>query len=104
MSERRCILWVRTAKPTMLMQPVHKFAMLAALGVGVFLAPPALRGQGQAAPRPAPSIRELAPIDITGYWVSVVTEDWRYRMVMPQTGDFGSVPLNSDGRKKAETW
>ena len=65
-----------------------------------------LEGQAppQAAPRPAPSIRELAPIDITGYWVSVVTEDWRYRMVMPQTGDFGSVPLNSDGRKKAETW
>jgi hypothetical protein len=63
--------------------------------------------QGQAppsAPRPAPTFRELAPIDITGYWVSVVTEDWRYRMVMPLTGDFGSVPLNGDGRKMAASW
>jgi hypothetical protein len=63
--------------------------------------------QGQAppaAPRPASTFRDLAPIDITGYWVSVVTEDWRYRMVIPMKGDFGSVPLNADGRKMAETW
>jgi hypothetical protein len=57
-----------------------------------------------AAPRPAPTVRELAPIDLIGYWVSVVTEDWRYRMVMPLKGDFGSVPLNADGRKVAELW
>jgi hypothetical protein len=64
-------------------------------------------GQGQAAqpPRAAnPSPRELAPIDLTGYWVSVVTEDWRYRMVMPLKGDYGSVPLNAAGRKAADSW
>ena len=65
----------------------------------------AAHAQGQAAqPRPAPSPRELAPIDLTGYWVSVVTEDWRYRMVMPQKGDYGSVPLNAAGRKAADAW
>ena len=64
------------------------------------------RGQGQAAqPRASdPSPRELAPIDLTGYWVSVVTEDWRYRMVMPLKGDYGSVPLNAEGRRVADTW
>ncbi len=64
------------------------------------------RGQGQVAqPRaPTPSPRELAPIDLTGYWVSVVTEDWRYRMVMPLKGDYGSVPLNATGRRVADTW
>ena len=31
-----------------------------------------------------------APIDLTGYWVSVVTEDWRYRMVTPAPGDYFS--------------
>jgi hypothetical protein len=64
------------------------------------------RGQGQIAqPRaPSPSPRELAPIDLTGYWVSVVTEDWRYRMVMPLKGDYGSVPLNANGRLVADRW
>jgi hypothetical protein len=36
--------------------------------------------------------------------VSVVTEDWRYRMVMPLKGDYGSVPLNREGRRVADTW
>src|SRR6185436_2733290 len=40
----------------------------------------------------------------TGYWVSVVTEDWRYRMVTPAKGDYASVPLNEEGRKVADTW
>ena len=63
------------------------------------------RGQGPVAQlRPSPSPRELAPIDLTGYWVSVVTEDWRYRMVMPLKGDYGSVPLNASGRRVADTW
>jgi hypothetical protein len=45
-----------------------------------------------------------APIDLTGYWVSVVTEDWRYRMVTPPKGDYASVPLNAEGRKVADVW
>jgi len=66
----------------------------------------ASRGHGQVAqPRaPGSSARDLAPIDLTGYWVSVVTEDWRYRMVMPAKGDYGSVPLNANGRREADKW
>jgi hypothetical protein len=48
--------------------------------------------------------REAAPLDLTGYWVSIVTEDWRFRMIVPDKGDYASVPLNPEGRKVAETW
>jgi len=43
-------------------------------------------------------------MDLTGYWVSIVTEDWRYRMVTPAKGDYASLPLNPEGRKMADTW
>jgi hypothetical protein len=51
-----------------------------------------------------PSPREAAPIDLTGYWVSVVSEDWRIRMATPRKGDYESVPLNPAGRAAADTW
>jgi hypothetical protein len=59
---------------------------------------------GQDAPRPADSPRAMAPVDLTGYWVSVVTEDWRWRMMTPPKGDYASVPLNPEGRKAADQW
>jgi hypothetical protein len=46
----------------------------------------------------------MAPIDLTGYWVSVVTEDWRYRMMTPRKGDYASVPLNGAARQVADAW
>lgn len=54
-----------------------------------------------AAPKTA---REQAPIDLTGYWISVVTQDWRWRMLTPAKGDYASVPLNAEGRKLADAW
>ena len=45
-----------------------------------------------------------AVIDITGYWVSQINEDWRWRMVTPPKGDYASVPLNPEGRKVADSW
>jgi hypothetical protein len=48
--------------------------------------------------------RDIAPFDLTGYWTAVVTEDWRWRMVTPQKGDYASVPLNAKGRALADTW
>jgi len=58
----------------------------------------------QGAPQPPRTAKAAAPVDLTGQWVSVVTEDWRYRMVTPAKGDYASVPLNPDGRKTADTW
>ncbi len=57
-------------------------------------------------PRPGPPrpAKEIAPEDLTGYWVSIVTEDWRWRMVTPAKGDYASVPLNPAGRKAADGW
>jgi hypothetical protein len=48
--------------------------------------------------------KAVSPSDFTGYWVSVVTEDWLYRMVTPAKGDYASVPLNPEGRKAADAW
>jgi len=48
--------------------------------------------------------RAGAPVDLTGYWVSVVTEDWRFRMMTPPKGDYASVPISAEGRRVADTW
>jgi hypothetical protein len=50
------------------------------------------------------SAREEAPIDLTGYWTAVITQDWRWRMVAPKKGDFPGIPLNPEGRKLANAW
>jgi len=58
---------------------------------------------GQAAAPPQPqSGQQAALIDLTGYWVSVVDEDWRFRMMTPPKGDYAQVPLNAAGRKIAD--
>ena len=48
--------------------------------------------------------RAAAPVDLTGYWVSVVTEDWRWRMLTPAKGDFAGVPLNRAARAIGAAW
>jgi len=48
--------------------------------------------------------RERAPIDITGQWVAVVDEDWRWRMVTPPVGDTASLPVNERARAAAAAW
>src|SRR5580704_12957935 len=62
------------------------------------------RPAGRGGRGPAMSPQQAAPIDMTGYWVSVVTEDWRYRMVTPVKGDYSGVLLNPAGRKTADAW
>src|SRR5262245_49215193 len=62
--------------------------------------PPGGRGRGG----PPPTPKAGAPVDFTGYWVSVVTEDWRWRMVTPARGDFAGVPLNPAARKIGLAW
>jgi hypothetical protein len=64
----------------------------------------ALSGQRGGPPQPPPSPRAAAPIDLTGYWVSLVTEDWRYRMTTPPKGDYAGVPMNQAGRQAADAW
>src|SRR3984885_11579883 len=78
-----------------------KIQVLAILAVA-----PALFAQFPGGPPPGPPkpAKEVAPIDLTGYWVSVVTEDWRFRMIAAPKGDFAGVPLNAAGQKVAKEW
>jgi len=62
----------------------------------------AQRGRGRGAPPQTP--RQAAPIDLTGYWVSPIIEDWKYRMVTPNKGVFNGIPLNAEGRKVGMAW
>jgi hypothetical protein len=62
----------------------------------------AQRGAAPSAPPLTP--RAAAPIDLTGYWESFVTEDWRWRMVTPPKGSYHSVTLNAEARKIADAW
>jgi hypothetical protein len=76
--------------------------VLAALSLGSLAAQQ--RGGG-APPAPPVSPQAAAPIDLTGNWVSIVNEDWRWRMITPPKGDYASVqPLNPEGRKVADSW
>jgi hypothetical protein len=59
---------------------------------------------GQAPPGPPPTPKAAAPIDLTGYWVAIVTQDWRQRMVTPPRGDYASVPINVEAKKVADAW
>ena len=48
--------------------------------------------------------RVAAPVDLTGNWVSVVTEEWLWRMTTPRKGDYTSIPLSDEGRRVADRW
>lgn len=78
--------------------PVRALALLALAAIGGVVG-----AQQPQPPRPS-TPREAAPFDLTGYWVSVVTEDWRWRMVVPRKGDYSSVPLTPEGRSVADLW
>ena len=74
-----------------------------AAAVLLLAAPVAVRAQrgGRGAP-PVP--REAAAIDLTGYWVSVIAEDWKLRMVTPARGVYDTLTLNAEGRRVADAW
>ena len=58
-------------------------------------------GRGQAAP--PQTARQQAPFDPAGYWVSLIVDEWRFR-VTPQKGDVAYLPLNNQARQIASAW
>lgn len=75
-----------------------------ALVVGMAVLPGAAqRGQGTPS-EPPPTARATAPLDLTGQWVSIVTEDWRWRMMTPAKGDAPGIPLNAEGVRVLNQW
>src|ERR1700730_5835465 len=79
-------------------------ALLAVLTLLLITTPTRGLAQGRGPTGPPPSGKAGGAEDLTGYWVSVVTEDWRFRMVTPPKGDYSSLPLNAEARKVADTW
>lgn len=87
------------------MQSFNKSKLIGVLFAGAILSattpshaqfggPPPVQGPAQ----------DVAPIDLTGQWVSIVTEDWRFRMITPPKNDFPGLPLNEAAREVAAAW
>ena len=64
----------------------------------------AAAAQGRGSAVAAATARAAAPIDLTGTWVSVVTQDWRWRMVTPAKGDYESVPITLEAKAVGDSW
>src|SRR6185503_5480968 len=78
--------------------------MVVAIAMACAMAASVSAQRGAGAPATPQTPQASAPIDLTGYWVSIVNEDWRWRMVTPPKGDYASVPISAEGRKVADTW
>jgi hypothetical protein len=64
--------------------------------VCLLLLPAGVVAQGRGQP--------AASIDLTGYWVSLITDNWTYRAMTPPKGDYLYLPINADARRVADTW
>ena len=61
----------------------------------------AAQGRGGGAPQ---TPQAAAPVDFTGTWAAVISEDWRFRMVTPPKGDAASIPANAAAITASENW
>jgi hypothetical protein len=85
--------------------PYSKSQIAGAIFLSILLLPASPLFATQAAQTgAAPTAQELAPRDITGYWVSIVSEDWHVRMVTPRKGNYESLPINDEGKRVADAW
>ncbi len=75
----------------------------AALALSLLL-PGQMKAQQQASGKAPQTAKAAAPIDLTGYWVTVITQDWRWRMVTPAKGDYAGVPITAEAKRVADTW
>jgi hypothetical protein len=78
--------------------------MLVSIGLARPAPSEAQRATGAGRAGAAPTARANAPIDLTGYWVSVVTQDWRWRMITPPKGDYASIPITLEAKRVGDTW
>jgi hypothetical protein len=88
--------------PTRIVLRLALVATVVFIGLSLGTFAQGLGGRGGA--QPAVSPQAAAPIDLTGYWVSLITDNWTYRVLTPPKGDYLYLPLNAEARRVAETW
>ena len=80
-------------------------AILAAATACLGQSEPAVsQGFGASPPETIVSAQASAPVELTGYWVAIITENWRFRMVTAPKGDYTNIPLTPEGLRVADTW
>jgi hypothetical protein len=84
---------MKSIKPTVAM--LVAMSSLFAVSVDAAQPPP---------PQPPRTGKAAAPVDFTGQWVSVISEDWRWRMVTPLKGDFSNMPVTEAARQVGAQW
>ena len=52
----------------------------------------------------AQNARSAVPADFTGYWVTIISPDWRERMIPPAKGDYATVPITAAAQKIGDVW
>jgi hypothetical protein len=77
---------------------------MALLAGAVLLNPAGIDAQRGGRGGPPATPRSAAAMDLTGYWVSVITEDWKFRMVTPKKGVYETLVLNAEGRRIGDAW
>jgi hypothetical protein len=87
---------------------VHAHSVALVLVFAVALLGASAAANAQQAPRapaaPPPTAQAQAPIDLTGYWTTLITNEWRWRMVTPKKGDYATLPINAAARQVADAW
>lgn len=91
--------------PAVLLNSLFRFFLLAL----VLLSPtPAALAQGRAGSQPpfgpSPAAKAVALLDLPGYWVSIIDDEWRWRMITPAKGDVSFVPVNAEARRITNSW
>ena len=80
-----------------------RFLTIVAAVLVALLAPTSAQQGQRGAPQAPPTARARAPFDMTGYWVSLIVDEWRFR-VSPQRGDIAYLPINQRARDAANQW
>lgn len=81
-----------------------RFCLLIGTTLSLAIGIPGLAQTPPAGQAPTGTAQALAHEDVTGWWVSYVNEDWRWRMVTAPKDDLASVPLNDAGVRAADHW
>jgi hypothetical protein len=84
--------------------PTRTAVMVAVLSAFAVNVPVHAQRGGRGAPAAPPTPRASAPFDLSGQWVSLITEDWRHRQFAPAKGDYTPLPLTPAARKIADSW